>query len=69
MIITEGDCIPVRVDPNQWSTYYGRVVGFDTENRALVVVNRDGKATDKKLVIHVIEPTKNWWQEIKTCQR
>ncbi len=65
MIITEGDCIPVRIDPKQWATYFGRVVGYDTEKHALVVVNRDGKSTEKKLVVHMIEPTKNWWQEIK----
>lgn len=69
MIITEGDCIPVRTIENQWATYCGRVIGYDTEKMALVVVNRDGKCNDRKLVVHVIEPTKNWWKEIGSVDK
>jgi hypothetical protein len=65
MNIRQGDCIPVRIDPKQWAPYIGRVVGYDSEKRALIVTERDGKFPGTRLVVHMIEPTKNWWQEIK----
>lgn len=64
MKIYNNNVVPVRTKPDQYSTFYGLVIGSDLEKGALIVRHRD--TNDKKEYIVVPKSDKNgtWWEVV-----
>lgn len=62
MKIYPNNTIPVRTKPDQYSTFYGVVIGFEVEKGALIVRHRDVPDKKEYLVVFKRDKTGTWWE-------
>ena len=59
--------IPIRLKTNQYSSYYGQIIGFDASNGAVIVVNKDevgNKNATQYSVKFMSDALGTWWEQI-----